>query len=75
MHEEVFKIPMGPWPRDPVLKQIGMMNLAQMVEGLEAFTAKIFVDILGWSKEETDVFLAKVRKEMKARDFHSYATL
>lgn len=74
IHEEKFKIPMGPWPKDPVLKQTGMMNLVQMLDGLEAFSMKIF-EMLGWGKEETEVFLAKVRKEMKAGKSHSYARL
>ena len=74
IYAEKFKIPMGPWPKDPVMKQTGMMNLAQMLDGMEAFSLKIF-EMLQWSRDETEVFLAKVRKEMKAGKFHSYATL
>lgn len=74
IREEKFKVPMGSWPKDPVLKQTGMMNLVQMLDGIEAFSLKIF-DLLGWSREETEVFLAKVRKEMKGNIFHVYAML
>jgi hypothetical protein len=32
----------------------------------------IFTRILGWTKEETEVFLALVRKDMKDAKIHSY---
>lgn len=73
--EEVkLKVPMGSWPRDPTLKKTGLMNLVQMLDGMEAFSLKTF-DLLGWSRTETEVFLANVRREMKGNKFHSYAPL
>jgi hypothetical protein len=73
-HEEVVKVPIGPWAKDPELKEIGMMNLIQGLDGLEAFSLKIFM-MLGYSEQEITVMLAQVRKELKSREFHSYITL
>lgn len=45
---------MGSWPKDPYLKKTGLMNLVQMLDGMEAFSLKTF-DLLGWSRLETEV--------------------
>ncbi|KAI7053819.1 hypothetical protein KC319_g6162, partial [Hortaea werneckii] len=41
-------------------------------EGLEGFTIAPFTRVLGWKKEEVDVFLAQVRKEMVSRKIHGW---
>ena len=74
IREEKLKMPLVPWPKNPELKQIGMMNLVQMLYGAEAFSLKI-LELLDWSRTEIEVFLAKVRKEMKSGGFHAYASL
>ncbi|KKY23770.1 putative methyltransferase domain-containing protein [Diplodia seriata] len=68
---QVIKLPLGAWPKDPVLKQMGSFNLVQTVEGLEAYDLAIFTRVLGWTKEEVDVFNAKVRKELGKKGVHA----
>ncbi|TDZ36934.1 Secondary metabolism regulator LAE1 [Colletotrichum spinosum] len=68
---EKFKIPFGPWPKDPYYKHIGMLNLAQLLRGLEGFSLKLFCDVLGWTREEVVVLLAQVRKELQQGVFHA----
>ncbi|KAF5491980.1 Secondary metabolism regulator LAE1 [Colletotrichum siamense] len=67
-----LKIPLGPWAKDPELRDIGMCNLAQTLEGLEGFTMKLFCGVLGWNEEAVIVFLAKVRRELKRGDIHGF---
>ncbi|KAJ0321424.1 hypothetical protein COL154_005758 [Colletotrichum chrysophilum] len=67
-----FKVPLGRWPRDPHLRDVGMCNLVQTLDGLEGFTMKLFCGVRGWKPEEVLVFLAGVRKELKAGNIHSY---
>ncbi|GJC84861.1 secondary metabolism regulator LAE1 [Colletotrichum liriopes] len=67
-----YKIPIGPWAKDPHYKDLGMINLMQLLDGLEAFTLKPFCGVLGWTTEEAHVLLAKVRKEMKSGAFHAH---
>jgi hypothetical protein len=43
-----------------------------MGPGLEGLSAGLFTRVLGWSKEELDVFLVDVRKDMKNTKYHSY---
>jgi len=67
---KVIKLPLGPWPRDLALKEIGMLNVTQVLEGLEGFTLRLFTGVLGWSVEAIQILLAKVRKEMKDQRIH-----
>ncbi|TDZ21758.1 Secondary metabolism regulator LAE1 [Colletotrichum orbiculare MAFF 240422] len=66
-----FKVPFGPWPKDPYYKHIGMINLAQLLGGLEGFSLKLFCEVLGWTKEEVIVMLASVRNELQGGAFHA----
>jgi len=67
------KIPIGPWAYDQKLEKIGHFQLKNFQDGLEAFSLAILCRCLGWSAEEVQVFLAKVRQEVKSRQtFHWY---
>lgn len=66
-----FKIPIGPWAKDPKQKDVGMYNLVQHLQGLEAFSLRLFCDVLGWQKEEVYVFLSSVRKDLKNPAIHT----
>ncbi|KAK4125365.1 S-adenosyl-L-methionine-dependent methyltransferase [Parathielavia appendiculata] len=65
-----FRFPLGPWPRDPKLKEIGYYNLMQILGGLEAFSLRLFCHVLGWQREEVLVLLAKVRSELQDPKLH-----
>lgn len=64
--------PVGTWPIDKHLKDVGAWNFLQVMEGLEAFLYVILKRALGYSKEEIDVVCAKIRKEMKDPRIHAY---
>ncbi|PKS08174.1 hypothetical protein jhhlp_005450 [Lomentospora prolificans] len=70
--EKVFKMPIGPWPKDPHLKETGLINAAQVIDGLEGFSMRLLCGVEGWDEEEVHVLLAKVRKELKGKAFHAY---
>lgn len=72
IQQTVYKWPQNRWPKDPKFKELGMWVLEDLAPGLEALSAAIFTRILGWSKEELDVFLVDVRKDMKNTKYHSY---
>jgi hypothetical protein len=65
-----FRFPVGPWPKDPKLKELGICNLAQILDGLEAFSLRLLCDVGGWSMQEVNVLLAKVRQEVKDPKIH-----
>jgi len=66
-----FRFPVGPWPKDPKLKEIGMYNLSQVLQGLEGFSLRLFCDVLGWQQEEVLVLTSKVRKELRNMSIHA----
>ncbi|KAI4272083.1 MAG: hypothetical protein L6R35_006495, partial [Caloplaca aegaea] len=71
VHATRYKIPIGPWPKDKHLKTIGAWNLVQIEEGLEAFTLRLFTQLLRWSTEEVQALLANVRKNLRDPKIHA----
>lgn len=67
-----FKIPIGPWPADKKLKEVGVFQLAGMLEGMEALTLALWTRYLGWDQKEVAGFLTEVRKEFRSAKVHSY---
>lgn len=71
--ERIDKVlPMGPWPKDKEMKQLGLFFRLQFLEGaLESYTMALFTRN-GWTPEETQVLLAQVRTEIKSGKMHLY---
>ncbi|KXH51832.1 methyltransferase domain-containing protein [Colletotrichum salicis] len=72
VHHQPYKIPAGPWAKDPHLKDIGMLELIQLLDGLEGFSLRLLCGALGWTKEEVLVLLAGVRKDLKNPNIHAW---
>jgi hypothetical protein len=72
---KVYKIPLGPCPSDKHLKLLGAYNYLMLQQGAEAFTLRLFINVLKWSYEEVQVLLAKVRKDLKDRSIHAYTEM
>ncbi|KAI4256934.1 MAG: hypothetical protein L6R42_005948 [Xanthoria sp. 1 TBL-2021] len=68
---EKFVWPVGTWPKDKHLKEVGAWNYLQIMEGLEAFTYALFTRNLGMSKAEVEVICANIRKEIKNPAMHA----
>ncbi|KAE8385903.1 S-adenosyl-L-methionine-dependent methyltransferase [Aspergillus alliaceus] len=69
--ESRFKLPLGTWPKDTRLKECGSFNRMNFIEGVDAFTASLLPDILGWQKVEVMILNAGVRKEIMANTMHA----
>ncbi|MCJ1346195.1 hypothetical protein MMC31_004410 [Peltigera leucophlebia] len=52
-----FRMPDGSWPKDRFLKEIGRWNLLQIAEGLEAFTMRLYTQILERNPKEVQGLL------------------
>ncbi|CRK16698.1 hypothetical protein BN1723_011057, partial [Verticillium longisporum] len=70
VQQQSFKLPIGSWPRDPRLKECGTLMGNNFVEGVEGFTAALFMDVLGWRQEEVTVLNAGVRAAAKDKMVH-----
>ncbi|KAF4475817.1 s-adenosyl-l-methionine-dependent methyltransferase [Fusarium agapanthi] len=60
-----WKLPVGGWPQDKKLKQIGLYNEAFIDHSIDAFAIFPIGEILGWSKEEVTVLVSQMRKALK----------
>lgn len=75
IHEKKYKIPLGPWAKDKLLKEAGHLQYAHWNAALEGWAMWLlthFGEPKPWTKEEVQVFLAKVRKELKDPSIHAY---
>ncbi len=69
----MIKVPIGVWPKDRKMKELGRYQLEQMCLAVESFALALFTRVLGWSHEECQVLIAGARSDFKNRDNHLYA--
>jgi hypothetical protein len=67
-----FKMPIGPWPKDPRLREAGTFGYVNLMSGWHGLSVKVFTHLLGWSAEELEVLLALCRQELKRKDIHGW---
>ncbi|KAI8648171.1 hypothetical protein NCS57_01484900 [Fusarium keratoplasticum] len=72
VQQEVRKMPIGAWPKDPKLKEMGRYQGIQQIQAVESYTPRLFSTVLGWTEEEIQVYVAKVRKDLKDPSIHLY---
>ncbi|KAL3466923.1 S-adenosyl-L-methionine-dependent methyltransferase [Aspergillus heterothallicus] len=70
--ERRFKVPIGAWPSDHRLKELGLYNRLQWTEGIEGWTMYLLTAVLGWTREEVEVYLARMRKGLQDPSIHAY---
>ena len=64
-------LPLGVWPKDKRLKKIGLYNWTQLWEGLEGMSLRLYIDLLGWRREELEHLLMQVRHDLRDRKIHA----
>lgn len=62
---------MGPWAKDPVLKELGMVTQVAFEADIEGYILFIASE-LGWSKEEVQVYVANVRREVRSLSYRPW---
>lgn len=67
-----IQIPIGSWPKDAKLKEIGTFQSIQELQVIDSYTPGVFSRVLGWSDDEIQVFMAKVRNDLKNPSIHLY---
>jgi hypothetical protein len=72
--EMVWKVPVGIWPKDRLLKEVGMYNREVLSEALQGVSMGPYTRGLGWTAAQVEVFLTKVRKSLADSSVHSYYT-
>ncbi|KAH7007181.1 UMTA methyltransferase family protein [Ilyonectria destructans] len=72
VQQQVHKIPIGAWPKDPKLKEIGKIQAVQESRVIDSYTPALFSRVLGWSGEEIQALIAKVKDDLKDPSIHLY---
>ncbi|KAI9930350.1 hypothetical protein ASPWEDRAFT_50672 [Aspergillus wentii DTO 134E9] len=70
--DDVYKCPVGSWPKNPRLKEIGRVGKVSIIEAVEPYTLALFTRVLGYSYEEAQAYAEKVRAELFRPSFHIY---
>ncbi|KAK0631293.1 S-adenosyl-L-methionine-dependent methyltransferase [Immersiella caudata] len=66
------KCPIGGWPKDAKLKEIGEYALLSLESDLEGWILFIWTSVMGWTKEEVTVYVAHLRRQLRDKRVHSY---
>ncbi|KAI9839173.1 MAG: hypothetical protein M1819_003166 [Sarea resinae] len=75
IHEQVQKFPIGPWAKDPILKDVGKVDREQWLNGLEGWAMWLLTRYGApepWSPDEVKVYVGKVRADLMNPNYHGY---
>lgn len=75
VHEKTYKLPLGPWAKDPVLKEVGRLNYHHWAAGLEGWGMWLLTKFGApepWAKEEVQAYTGDIRRELKKPQLHAY---
>ncbi|KAH6658333.1 S-adenosyl-L-methionine-dependent methyltransferase [Truncatella angustata] len=75
VEERKIIVPANPWAKGKKNKELGALQMVNNLNGVYGLTMTVLTRGLGWSKEEVEVLLADVRKDMGDRNIHSYITI
>jgi SAM-dependent methyltransferase len=70
-----FKAPIGAWPKDERLRNMGLLSQAALEQDYEGFVLYMANIVLGWSIDEVRVYCSQLRREMRSGKFHPYCRL
>ncbi|KAF2737681.1 S-adenosyl-L-methionine-dependent methyltransferase [Polyplosphaeria fusca] len=67
-----FIWPIGPWPSDPHLKELGRWGERNWVEGFEGWVLALYTRVLGWKYEDVMGFVERMKGVVRDRRNHWY---
>lgn len=63
-----MQIPIGPWAKDPQLKELGKFELIHMQMSVDSHTPALFTRVLNYSNEQASILMEGVKREFRNRD-------
>ncbi|KAF4984575.1 hypothetical protein FZEAL_251 [Fusarium zealandicum] len=61
---QTHKIPIGKWPKDKDLKELGTFVSLSFSQALDGFVKLPLCEVLGWSPEEMQLFAVEMRRDL-----------
>jgi len=71
VQETNLKTPIGSWAKDPQLKELGEYTRLSLMSDPEGYIL-FLANAMGWKREEINVYLAHLRRELKNPKIHAY---
>lgn len=68
----MLQCPVGGWAKNPRLKEIGRVGRMTILEVVEPYTLALFTRVLGFSYQDAQEYMDKVRAELVSSKFHLY---
>jgi len=75
MREKMFKIPVGTWPADPKLKELGRWCMLAGESGFEAHGLALLTRVLGMPIGEVKQLISDCIAEIRGKKFHAYGIM
>ncbi|KAH6689579.1 S-adenosyl-L-methionine-dependent methyltransferase [Plectosphaerella plurivora] len=72
IQEVTYKLPIGAWPRDEKLAQIGTFAKQSLLGDLAGYLQLIWHQVVKWPPEEFENFLLQIRQELRNKRLHPY---
>ncbi|KAH7166538.1 S-adenosyl-L-methionine-dependent methyltransferase [Dactylonectria macrodidyma] len=66
------KIPVGGWPSDKRMREIGIFVQAALEKDFEGYVLYMASQLLGWTMNEVRVYCAQLRREIRSGKHHAY---
>lgn len=70
-----YKWPLGTWPKDTHFKEIGMFSHENAMMAADGLAMAPLTRAYEWTRDEIEVFLVDVRKDLKNRAYHAYVPM
>ena len=67
-----MQCPIGGWAKNPRLKEIGRLGKMTILEVVEPYTLALFTRVLGFTFQEAQEYMEKVRAELMRTKVHIY---
>ncbi|KAG7288277.1 hypothetical protein NEMBOFW57_007808 [Staphylotrichum longicolle] len=67
-------VPVGDWPTDPHQKELGTFAQVSLLSDIEGYLVYMFNVVMGWTKTETQVYCAHLRRQLRDPELHPYFT-
>ena len=72
VYERKVKIPLHGWPRDPRLRNCGLLAQAALDQSLDGFGTFLLTQIHGWERDQAIVYIAAMRNETRKISYYPW---
>ncbi|KAK4184084.1 Demethylmenaquinone methyltransferase [Podospora australis] len=67
-----FKCPIGAWPKDKRLKELGSFAKLVLESDMEGYILYMWSAVMGWKPDEIQVFIAHLRRQLNDKAVHAW---